>query len=123
MINYDAFVFGDGPSVIAYAGKVPSGLKTKKELLESVGQALSFPEYYGVNWDAFEECIRDLSWLPEGVIVLVHEDLPMEEDDASRRTYLDILSGAVGKWKGDTKRSLCICFPSNVEGRLRAIGN
>ena len=29
-------------------------------LLKALGQALAFPPYYGANWDAAEECLRDL---------------------------------------------------------------
>jgi Barstar (barnase inhibitor). len=123
MINHDMFIFGEAPSTRAYIGRVPSGLRTKKELLEAVGKALGFPEYYGVNWDALEECIRDLEWLPPGVIVLEHEDLPMEGDVASQRTYLDILSCAVGRWRTGSPRSLCICFPRNLEAMLKTISN
>jgi len=34
----------------------------KDALLKAIGQALQFPDYYGVNWDALEECLLDLSW-------------------------------------------------------------
>ncbi len=26
--------------------------------------ALGFPAYFGKNWDAFDDCVTDLSWLP-----------------------------------------------------------
>ena len=29
-------------------------------MLKALGQALAFPPYYGANWDAAEECLRDL---------------------------------------------------------------
>jgi len=29
------------------------------QLLEALGRTLAFPAYYGVNWDAFEECLHD----------------------------------------------------------------
>jgi RNAse (barnase) inhibitor barstar len=43
-------------------------------LLASLGKALDFPDYYGENWDAFEECLRDIGeFRPEGcVLVLRH---------------------------------------------------
>jgi hypothetical protein len=33
-------------------------------LLADLGKALRFPDYYGDNWDALDECLRDLEWLP-----------------------------------------------------------
>ncbi|MFO1019659.1 MAG: barstar family protein [Planctomycetales bacterium] len=47
------------------------------------------------NWDAFEECLRDLSWLPKGSVVrIVHEGHPFRIDSGELRTYLEILQGA-----------------------------
>lgn len=45
-------------------------LRNKDGLLEAVGAALHFPDYFRRNWDAFEECLRDLDWLDEGGVVL-----------------------------------------------------
>jgi hypothetical protein len=41
-------------------------------LLRSLGAALSFPAYYGNNWDAAEECLRDLTdHHPRGSLLLI----------------------------------------------------
>lgn len=37
---------------------------TKAEFLAAAGKALRFPAWAGRNWDAFEELVNDLSWLP-----------------------------------------------------------
>jgi Barstar (barnase inhibitor) len=34
------------------------------ELMDALAVGFSFPDYFGRNWDAVEECLRDLSWLP-----------------------------------------------------------
>ncbi len=39
-------------------------LPGKPEFLAAAAAALGFPPYFGGNWDAFEECLADLSWLP-----------------------------------------------------------
>ena len=40
-------------------------VRTKEQLLTIMKEALSFPDYFGMNWDALDECIKDLSWLKE----------------------------------------------------------
>jgi RNAse (barnase) inhibitor barstar len=44
----------------------------KRALLTSVAQVLDFPDYFGKNWDALEECLGDMHWR-EGPIWLVIE--------------------------------------------------
>ena len=39
-----------------------SGILTKDAFLQRVSRALKFPDYFGMNWDAFEECLTDMSW-------------------------------------------------------------
>ncbi len=95
-----AFVF-DQRSEIAAAirAELSAGIESKHDLLTQVATALAFPSYFGGNWDAFEECICDLSWLPPGDVVIVHQDLPLGHDSDGRSTYLAILRDAVENWK------------------------
>jgi Barstar (barnase inhibitor) len=46
-------------------------IHTKAEFMSSVADALAFPDWFGHNLDALYDCLRDLSWLPEGEHVLV----------------------------------------------------
>ena len=52
---------------------------------------LQFPEYFGENWDALRDCLRDLSWLSENKVVIYHEELPRLVAEGDLATYLDIL--------------------------------
>jgi RNAse (barnase) inhibitor barstar len=45
--------------VVPKVGIDVSQIRTKEELHELLFEKLNFPEYYGGNWDAFNECIRD----------------------------------------------------------------
>src|SRR5262245_61999436 len=90
---------GQGPGAkgqgrAALIVRIPRGIRSKEKLLAILADKLHFPRYFGYNWDALEECLRDLSWLPANQPVsIVHEDLPFGEGE-NRATYLDILSKA-----------------------------
>jgi hypothetical protein len=34
------------------------------ELNDEFAAAIQFPWYFGANWAAFDECVKDLAWLP-----------------------------------------------------------
>ncbi len=118
------FLFTDDPSAVA--GKntlclhVPTALADKRAVLAWYAEALSFPSYFGANWDAFSECIRDLAWLAPSNIVIAHGDLPMAGYSSDQDIYLDVLADAVFDWKGDAARHFKVTFPTKV---MRALEN
>lgn len=44
-------------------------IKTSKELQEKLMKELDFPEFYGMNWDAFWDTITGLVELPERLMI------------------------------------------------------
>ena len=44
-------------------------INNKKELHEQFKTKLNFPEYYGMNWDAFWDCITEINNLPNKLIM------------------------------------------------------
>lgn len=90
-------------SALKLAGVDLTGVSGKDALLARIAQALSFPASFGGNWDALEDCLGDLSWLPAGGYVLLFENLaslPLDE----RGILIDILESAAASWR-DRKRS------------------
>ena len=75
---------------------------TVSGLLDEFARAMEFPDYFGHNWDAMEECLADLEWLPaKGYIVVIadaHAVLPKDEDEEDYETLLEILSDAGEAW-------------------------
>ena len=62
--------------------------------------ALHFPDYFGENWAALDECIRDLSWLPAPsyrVVISAAASL-LGEAELDRPTLLRILHDAGRSW-------------------------
>jgi RNAse (barnase) inhibitor barstar len=89
--------------------------------MSALSSTLKLPDYFGGNWDALEECIRDLTWLPEGPVVLVHEDLPLRHDMPSLYLYLSILQDAAAKRNASGGRVLVVVFPANVEPEVKTV--
>jgi len=75
----------------------------KDAFLEVVGQALSFPEWYGRNWDALADCLTDLSWMAADgyVIVLEHSDAFAQAAPADFAMALSIFQAAADTWRED----------------------
>jgi RNAse (barnase) inhibitor barstar len=56
---------------------------SRQELHSLLAEVFHFPDYYGQNWDAFDECIRDVELPPHIEIVgfeRLRERLPREAD-------------------------------------------
>jgi RNAse (barnase) inhibitor barstar len=85
-----------------FAMKTIHGAKcrTTTGLFAEFARALSFPDYFGHNWDALEECLADLEWLPaKGYVLLLNDAeqiLRQEEDEYA--TLLEVLSDAGEAW-------------------------
>ena len=46
---------------------------THSDLFSAIADAMNFPEYFGKNWDALEECLCDLEWISaKGYVLLIH---------------------------------------------------
>ena len=72
------------------------GIAGKTALLQAIGQVLDFPDYYGGNWDALEECLFDLSWWEGPVCLLIEhaDNLPV----ADLELLADVWAEAAAAW-------------------------
>jgi RNAse (barnase) inhibitor barstar len=71
-------------------------LSTREDLFLSLARSLSFPGYFGENWDALDECLADLGWLeaPKVLLVIREAEHVLEAVPGERATFLEILAGA-----------------------------
>jgi hypothetical protein len=69
-------------------------------LLTECARVLDFPDYFGHNWDALEECLIDLEWLPAKGYVLLITDAGgvLPDDEEEYETFLEILRDAGEAW-------------------------
>lgn len=120
MTSPSNFVFLDQipPDILesALVVRMPAWIETKHQLLKALATGLNFPEYFGWNWDALEECLRDLSWIeaPRD-IVLFHEQIPFPPDSDERSIYLAVLRDAVASWGCEQLHTLTVVFPTNAQ--------
>jgi RNAse (barnase) inhibitor barstar len=58
------------------------GCVDKDELLRRIAVALSFPQWFGGNWDALFDCLADLSWRPAAGHLLLLENAELFRREA-----------------------------------------
>jgi hypothetical protein len=68
--------------------------------LGSIARALDFPDWFGANWDALEDCLSDLSWRRGDGHVLIFASIP---DGDARRLLLDVLRSSAEYWRARGK--------------------
>ena len=105
-----------------FVAYVPSGLKDRNSLFEALRRELQLPNYFGNNWDALSECLRDLSWIKNRRVVIRHQDLP-PLDAKGITTYLQILSECVRDWKPDEDHELVVAFPPEARDAMINTGS
>jgi RNAse (barnase) inhibitor barstar len=74
---------------------------TQDDLFDEFAAAWQFPYYFGENWDALEECLTDLEWLPASAYLLLvtHAAHVLEKDATDRRiTFWKVLHGLTSSW-------------------------
>jgi RNAse (barnase) inhibitor barstar len=73
----------------------------KDALLSRFASALAFPQWFGGNWDALEDCLTDLAWRAGERHVLLIEGFEelraLHPDDFG--VLLDILASGAQYWK------------------------
>jgi|SRR6266850_1056473 len=90
---------------------LPSGIRDKAGLLSQYERAGKFPSYFGRNWDALSDLLRDLSWIAEERVVIVHKDVPLMDNEGDLLKYLCLLQDAVNSWKSSDGHQLVVIFP------------
>lgn len=77
-----------------------AGCEDKATLMQRIAAAGRFPEWFGGNWDALADVLRDLSWLPAPGYLLLIENAAQwrAANGGDFDTLLDILNEAAFEW-------------------------
>ena len=78
-----------------------SGCADKAEFLRRCALALEFPAWFGGNWDAFFDCLADLSWRPAAghLLLLEHTGDMRRHAPEALDTAIAILGDAAVAWQ------------------------
>jgi Barstar (barnase inhibitor) len=97
---------------------VPAKVASKQCLMAVYKQGLGCP-WFGANWDALYDAMRDLSWLGDKDLVIEHVDLPFGEKRRSRILYFSLLQDALEDWQLENPAKLTVRIPAKYEGWFR----
>lgn len=110
------------------AVRIVRGNKMRRldDLYDEFAAALQFPDYFGENWDAFDECLADLEWLPAaGYVLLISGAVEVLSEEPERQfaTFVSVLSGICEEWaRAKTPKPFHVlfqCTESDVESLRR----
>ncbi|MEU0301655.1 barstar family protein [Streptomyces sp. NPDC006175] len=67
---------------------------------ETFREKFAFPEYFGWNWHAFYDCLRDLQWHPSDYHILIIEaaEHALSDNDVAREELFRALHRAGRRW-------------------------
>lgn len=102
-----------------YVARLPANLANREELLQALYEQLKLPGYFGFNWDALSDCLRDFHWLESRTVVLVHTALPRLPPEECR-TYLAVLAEAVDSWQPEEGHDFRVVFPTTAQAEVTA---
>ncbi len=75
----------------------------KDGFLQACSDAFALPEWFGMNWDALEECLIDLDLTGCAGVLVVWQGWAdfAESDPDAMATALDVLAAVVDGWSDD----------------------
>jgi RNAse (barnase) inhibitor barstar len=74
--------------------------RSTEGLFMEIAEAMKFPDYFGHNWDALEECLADLEWLTAKgyVLCFTEAELILSDEEDEFATFLEVLNDAGEAW-------------------------
>jgi RNAse (barnase) inhibitor barstar len=101
---------------LAYLSKV----ENENDLFSKLSNVLKFPDYFGDNWNALYDCLRDFNWIEKEGIALIHTEMPNLSEEGLK-TYVEILFDTVQDWKEDEEHYFKVIFPEETEQTIKKL--
>lgn len=85
-----------------------SNIKSKHQFLRKIQEFFEFPDYFGDNFDALDECMRDLSWFSQDNIVIEFYHLERIDNVKLREFVKDCLIFYQEYWQNFNDKNVSI---------------
>lgn len=75
----------------------------KFQLLERISALGEFPDYFGFNWSALEDCLSDFTWLPSSgyIFIMRQAHYFMISEPESFLTFKEIMEDSGKLWANE----------------------
>ncbi|MBI1394711.1 MAG: hypothetical protein GC151_01935 [Betaproteobacteria bacterium] len=98
---------GDAAAVLQAVSPAPRHVRirmqdtpTRQELMRTFARVFAFPEWFGENWDALEECLLETHPGPGGVVLdLSGIDVLAHREPDTVRTLMELLGDVAGDFR------------------------
>ena len=96
----------------------------KRNFHKRLKVGFSFPDYYGDNFNAFEDCLNDLFLRHKKGIVIVFRNFSefVEIDRFSSEVILDVISNLSRRCLLDQKRVICLVHSNDSDLAFEKLG-
>lgn len=75
---------------------------TREEFFSEIALKLNFPDYFGKNFDALDECLCDLEWINFEIIKIIIKDFSLilnQENSKQKDIFISCLEDADEFWR------------------------
>jgi RNAse (barnase) inhibitor barstar len=70
--------------------------RDKASFMTAIARALRFPDYFGHNWDAFADCLDELHWRDQPIVLIIDhgDELLADAPGGEVDTFLSVIDEA-----------------------------
>jgi RNAse (barnase) inhibitor barstar len=92
-------------------------IHNKAQFLKQAALVLRFPDYFGNNWDAFSDCLADMSWHEaDGFVILYDHFEPLAKHAPQEfEMLLDLLKESTEFWRDQGKAVFVLLHGESME--------
>lgn len=75
-------------------------ISDKPTFLDKIARAMKFPDYFGKNWDALNDCLTDMEWARGSGYILLYQapDRFIKTSPEQWKIAVDIFNTAIEFW-------------------------